>query len=60
MCDKCLTGTLHCLDNESRMAYILRDINMIPYSEIAEILEKDEVSVRKMVSRSRNKLNLPI
>lgn len=26
MCDKCLTGTLHCLDNEARLAYILRDI----------------------------------
>ena len=22
MCDKCLTGMLHCLDNETRMAYI--------------------------------------
>ena len=56
MCDKCLTGTLHCLNNESRFAYILRDINMISYSDIAEILEKDEVRVRKMVSRTRNKL----
>jgi len=56
MCDKCLTGTLHCLDNETRLAYILRDINMVPYSEIGEILEKDEVSIRKMVSRARNKL----
>ncbi|HAS91639.1 MAG TPA: sigma-70 family RNA polymerase sigma factor [Clostridiales bacterium] len=56
MCDKCLTGTLHCLDNESRLAYILRDINMLPYSDIAAIFEKDEASIRKMVSRSRNKL----
>lgn len=56
MCDKCLTGTLHCLDNESRLAYILRDIVMIPYAEIAEILDKNEASVRKMISRSRNKL----
>jgi RNA polymerase sigma-70 factor (ECF subfamily) len=56
MCDKCLTGTLHCLDNESRLAYILRDIAAVPYTEIAEILEKDEAGVRKMISRSRNKL----
>jgi RNA polymerase sigma factor (sigma-70 family) len=56
MCDKCLTGTLHCLDNESRLAYILRDINLVPYAEIAEILERDEAGVRKMISRSRNKL----
>lgn len=56
MCDKCLTGTLHCLDNETRLAYILRDINMLSYSEIGEIFEKDETSIRKMVSRARNKL----
>lgn len=56
MCDKCLTGTLHCLDNESRLAYIFRDITMLPYVQIAEILERDEALVRKMVSRSRNKL----
>ena len=56
MCDKCLTGTLHCLSNESRLAYILRDINLIPYSEIAEILELEEAAVRKMISRSRSKL----
>jgi RNA polymerase sigma-70 factor (ECF subfamily) len=56
MCDKCLTGTLHCLDNESRLAYILRVINQVPYAEIAEILEREEADVRKMVSRSHNKL----
>lgn len=56
MCDKCLTGTLHCLDNESRLAYILRDITSISYGEIAEILMRDELGVRKMISRSRNKL----
>lgn len=56
MCDKCLTGTLHCLDNESRLAYILRDITMVSYREIAEILGVDEVGVRKMISRSRSKL----
>jgi RNA polymerase sigma factor (sigma-70 family) len=56
MCDKCLTGTLHCLDNESRLAYILRDIASLPYGEIAQIMEKDETGVRKMISRSRNKL----
>lgn len=56
MCDKCLTGTLHCLDNESRMAYILRDITMLSYGDIANILERDEAAVRKIISRSRNKL----
>lgn len=56
MCDKCLTGILHCLDNEARLAYILRDISMLSYQEISEILEKEETTVRKTISRSRNKL----
>jgi RNA polymerase sigma-70 factor (ECF subfamily) len=56
MCDKCLTGILHCLDNEARLAYILRDISMLTYQEISEILEKEESTVRKMISRSRSKL----
>lgn len=56
MCDKCLTGMLHCLDNEARLDYILRDIVQLPYREIARIQKKDEQSVRKMVSRSRKKL----
>ena len=28
-CDKCLVGILHCLDNDSRLAYIMRDITGI-------------------------------
>jgi len=56
MCDKCLTGMLHCLDNETRMAYIFRDMAQLPYADIAHILEKDEAAVRKMISRSRRKL----
>jgi RNA polymerase sigma factor (sigma-70 family) len=56
MCDKCLTGVLHCLDNESRLIFIFRDIAQLPYGEIAEIMEKDEDAVRKAVSRSRRKL----
>lgn len=56
MCDKCLTGILRCLDSESRLAYIFRDIACLPYSTIAEILEKDEATVRQVVSRSRRRL----
>ncbi|NOY59523.1 MAG: sigma-70 family RNA polymerase sigma factor [Calditrichaeota bacterium] len=56
MCNKCLTGILHCLDHESRMAYILRDIAQLPYEEIADILERSPASVRQMISRSRKKL----
>lgn len=57
MCDKCLTGILHCLDTESRMAYLFRDVAGLPYENIGEILEKDPSSLRKVVSRSRAKLN---
>lgn len=56
MCDKCLTGMLHCLDNETRMAYIFREMAQVPYAEIARILERDEAAIRKMISRSRRKL----
>lgn len=56
MCDKCLTGMLHCLDNDSRLAYIFRDMAQLPYDQIAQILNKDEQTVRQTISRSRRKL----
>lgn len=56
MCDKCLTGVLHCLDNEARIAYIFRDIAQVSYPEIAEIIDKEELTVRQIISRSRRKL----
>ncbi|NOZ51490.1 MAG: sigma-70 family RNA polymerase sigma factor [Chloroflexi bacterium] len=56
MCDKCLTGILHCLNNKTRMAYILRDIAQLPYADIAEILGQNAVSIRQMVVRARRKL----
>lgn len=56
MCDKCLNGTLHCLDSEARLAFLFRDVVHLPYQDIASILGKDETTVRKVVSRSRRKL----
>jgi RNA polymerase sigma factor (sigma-70 family) len=56
MCNKCLTGILHCLTNEARIAYIFRDVVQLPYDEIAQILDKDSGSVRQLISRSRRKL----
>lgn len=56
MCDKCLTGILHCLNNEARIAYIFRDIVRLPYEEISQILHKETSSVRQLISRSRRKL----
>ena len=55
-CDNCLTGILHCLDNESRMIYILRDIAGLEYNEIANITEQKESAVRLTISRTRRKL----
>lgn len=57
MCDKCITGILHCVDNETRLAHMFRDIADLEYGEIAGILEKKESAVRQMVVRSRKKLN---
>lgn len=56
MCDKCLTGVLHCLDTESRLAYLFRDVVQLPYEDIAHVLGKDGTAVRQLVSRSRKKL----
>lgn len=51
-----LTGVLHCLDNDTRLVYIFRDVVQLSYEDIAHILDKDHVSVRKTVSRCRRKL----
>lgn len=56
MCDKCLTGVLHCLDNDSRLIYLFRDIAQLDYNEIAKITNKKEDTIRKNVSRARAKL----
>lgn len=56
MCDKCLTGILHCLDGESRIAYLFRDMVQLSYECIGEIIEKESAAVRQMVARSRRKL----
>jgi len=56
MRDKCLTGILHCFDIESRLIYLFRDVAQLSYESIAEIMEKNSVAIRKIVSRSRGKL----
>lgn len=57
MCDKCITGILHCVDNESRLAHILRDIVELEYEEISDIMGKDPAVIRQTVTRGRKKLN---
>jgi len=39
-CDKCMVEILHCLDNDSRLVYIMRDIEGLSYEEISDIFEK--------------------
>jgi RNA polymerase sigma factor (sigma-70 family) len=57
MCDRCVTAMLHCVDNETRIAHIFRDVADLEYSEIAGVLGDNETNVRKMVSRSRKRIN---
>jgi RNA polymerase sigma-70 factor (ECF subfamily) len=56
MCNRCLTGILHCLDPDTRLAYILKDIVGLSYPEMAIVLEKNDAALRKTVTRSREKL----
>ncbi len=56
-CDRCVTAMLHCVDNETRLAHIFRDVAELGYAEIAEILRREEASVRQMVTRSRKRIN---
>ncbi len=56
-CDRCVTAMLHCVDNETRLAHIFRDIAELSYAEISTVLEKDEAAVRQMVTRSRKRIN---
>jgi RNA polymerase sigma factor (sigma-70 family) len=57
MCDKCLTGILHCLSSQDRLLYILYDVAGLSYRELSMIVDDQESTVRKKVSRSRKKLH---
>jgi RNA polymerase sigma-70 factor (ECF subfamily) len=55
-CDWCLTAFCHCLSNEARIIFLFREIANIPYRQIAEIMETNEINIRKILSRSRIKV----
>lgn len=55
-CDDCLSGIMHCLSDEDRLAYLLRQLAALPFAEIALVLERDEAALRKAYSRARAKL----
>jgi RNA polymerase sigma-70 factor (ECF subfamily) len=56
MCNKCLTGILHCFDSETKMLYVFRDVAELSYKELSEIFKTDEASIRQRISRARRKL----
>jgi RNA polymerase sigma-70 factor (ECF subfamily) len=57
MCDKCITGSLHCLSNEERLVYLLYDVAGMKSNELETILSISGESIRQKMSRNRKKLH---
>jgi RNA polymerase sigma-70 factor (ECF subfamily) len=55
-CDDCLTAFCHCLTNDARLIFLLKEIISLPYDEIAAIMESGEDNVRQVWSRSVKKV----
>jgi len=55
-CDECLTGILHCVQNEERFIYLLRTLGRLSFAEIADVVGKGEATVRQSHSRAARKL----
>lgn len=55
-CDSCLTAFCHCLNNESRLIFLLHFIAALDYSEISDIMELQEDNVRQIIFRSKEKI----
>ena len=55
-CDYCLTAFCHCLSNEARLIFLFRDLAELNDSEIASIMEIKVENVRKIASRSKEKV----
>lgn len=55
-CDYCLTAFCHCLNDESRLIFLFRDIAELEYAQIGQIMDMSEDAARKITSRSRNKV----
>lgn len=56
-CDLCLTSFLRCLSHEDRLALLLKDFLELEYTEVATILGNSEPTIRKQVSRARQKVS---
>ena len=57
MCDQCVSGMLHCLEPDMRLAYLLREVAELDYDDVALVLEVEPDAARQMASRARRKLN---
>lgn len=55
-CDYCLTAFCHCLNNEARLIFLFRDIAGLEYAQIAQIMQTSEENIRKISSRSKEKV----
>lgn len=55
-CNYCLTAFCHCLNNESRLIFLFRNIAELQYSQISQIMGKKEDSIRQIASRSIKKV----
>jgi len=55
-CDYCLTAFCHCLTNDARLIFLFRDLAELTDSQIARIMELKEENIRKIASRSKEKV----
>lgn len=51
-----LLVVLGALNPEERIAFVLHDIFVVPYAEIAPIVERSEAATRKLASRARRRI----
>lgn len=54
--DGCLLGTLACLTNDQRAAFVLRTLTDLPADEVARVLDRSPNAVRVLVHRARARL----
>ena len=55
-CDYCLTAFCHCLNNEARLIFLFKKLLDLPYEEISKIMSVSEINARKILSRSKQKV----
>ena len=55
-CDYCLTAFCHCLNNNSRLIFLFKELVNLSNWEISKIMETSELNIRKILSRSKKKV----